>query len=63
MNRLLSLKVYLRNLRDREAFDAVLKTFFSPGNFPARTTLEVNRLRGDADLEIDAIAVKKEWHA
>ena len=56
LNNLLSMKIYLRNLRDREALDEVLKKFFPPRNFPARTTLEVNRLQGDSDLEIDAIA-------
>jgi 2-iminobutanoate/2-iminopropanoate deaminase len=55
LNKLLSMKVYLRNLRDREAFDNVLKEFFQ-GKFPARTTLEVNRLQGDSDLEVDGIA-------
>ncbi len=51
-----SLKAYLRNLRDSdELFDA-LRRHFGPSELPAITLIEVNRLEGDHDVELDCVA-------
>ena len=48
--------VYLKDLGDFAAMNAVYATFFKDAP-PARTTVEISRLPRDARVEIDAIAV------
>jgi len=48
--------VYLKDLGDFAAMNAVYATFFKEAP-PARTTVEISRLPRDARVEIDAIAV------
>jgi 2-iminobutanoate/2-iminopropanoate deaminase len=48
--------VYLKDLGDFAAMNAVYGTFFKDAP-PARTTVEISRLPRDARVEIDAIAV------
>jgi 2-iminobutanoate/2-iminopropanoate deaminase len=48
--------VYLKDLGDFAAMNAVYATFFKDVP-PARTTVEISRLPRDARVEIDAIAV------
>jgi 2-iminobutanoate/2-iminopropanoate deaminase len=48
--------VFLKNLEDFAAMNAVYATFF-PAHLPARSTVEVARLPQDCLVEIDAIAL------
>jgi len=48
--------VYLKDLGDFAAMNAVYATFFKDAP-PARTTVEISRLPRDARVEIDAIAI------
>lgn len=48
--------VYLKDLGDFAAMNAVYATYFKD-SAPARTTVEVSRLPREARVEIDAIAV------
>jgi 2-iminobutanoate/2-iminopropanoate deaminase len=48
--------VYLKDLGDFAAMNAVYATYFKDPA-PARTTVEISRLPRDARVEIDAIAV------
>lgn len=49
--------VYLKNLSDFAAMNAVYAEAFS-GHAPARATVEVSRLPRDVSVEIDLIAVR-----
>jgi reactive intermediate/imine deaminase len=48
--------VYLRDMRDWPKFNAVYKTYFTAGRYPARSALGTNGLALDADLEVDCNA-------
>jgi len=48
--------VHLANLDDFDAMDAAYSEFFSPGQYPARTTTESGRLFGDSLVEITCMA-------
>lgn len=50
--------VFLKNLDDFPAMNAVYKDFFT-GNYPARSAVQVARLPKDALVEIEAIAVRR----
>jgi 2-iminobutanoate/2-iminopropanoate deaminase len=50
--------VFLKNMDDFAAMNAVYATFFERGNAPARSTVEVARLPRDVLVEVEAIAVK-----
>lgn len=47
--------VFLADMNDFAAMNAIYATFFSPP-FPARATVQVSRLPKDARIEIDLIA-------
>ena len=49
--------IFLRDINDFGEVNAAYATFF-PENAPARACVQVARLPKDADLEIEAIAVK-----
>jgi 2-iminobutanoate/2-iminopropanoate deaminase len=49
--------VYLRDIRDFSAMNAVYETFFSVP-FPARTTIQAGALPGGIAVEIECIAKK-----
>ena len=48
--------VHLANLDDFDAMDAAYGEFFSPGQYPARTTTESAHLFGDSLVEITCMA-------
>jgi len=48
--------VHLANIEDFDAMDAAYGEFFSPGQYPARTTTESVRLFGDSLVEITCMA-------
>lgn len=54
MNDVVKITVYVKNIKDVDAVDAVFKTFF-PNYVPARTTLAVAALPMDALVQIDAL--------
>jgi 2-iminobutanoate/2-iminopropanoate deaminase len=49
--------VYLRDIKDFAAMNAVYETFFS-APFPARTTIQAGALPGGIAVEIECIAKK-----
>lgn len=49
--------VYLKNMNDFTAMNAVYARYFDEENAPARATVEVARLPKDVLVEIDCIAV------
>ena len=51
--------IFLRNLADAEAVDAAYAEFF-PGGVPARRTVGVSALPGDALVQIDAVVSNAE---
>ena len=54
--RVVRVTVFLRDLADFEAMNAVYAKFFSAVPPPARSTVQVARLPKDAAIEVDAIA-------
>lgn len=57
LNDIVKTTVYLSDMNDFSAMNAVYAEFFSEG-LPARAAVEVRRLPKDARIEIEAIAVK-----
>ena len=56
MDNIVKTVVFLRDMNDFAAMNAVYATYF-PSNPPARSTVQVARLPKDAILEIEAIAL------
>lgn len=54
---ILKVNVYLASLDDFHQYNEIYKTFMAHAGYPARTSVEVCRFRGESRLEIDAIAV------
>ena len=54
--------VYLTDMADFQEMNRTYGEFF-PLHPPARCTVQVAGLARNVSVEIDAIAVKKEWHA
>ncbi|MDR2588677.1 MAG: Rid family detoxifying hydrolase [Spirochaetales bacterium] len=50
--------IFLADLADFEAVNAVYADFFAGCVFPARSTVQVTRLPRDARIEIEAVACK-----
>lgn len=49
--------VFLKDMNDFQAMNAVYGTFFPEGAYPARSAVEVARLPKDALVEIEALAM------
>ena len=56
MDKIVKTVVFLRDINDYAAMNAVYATYF-PGNPPARSAVQVARLPKDAVIEIEAIAL------
>lgn len=56
MNKVVKTTVFLKDMNDFAAMNAVYATFFEEGSYPARSAVEVARLPKDVRLEIEAIA-------
>ena len=56
MDKVLKTTVFLKDINDFAAMNGVYATFFSEGNYPSRSAIEVARLPKDALVEIEAIA-------
>ena len=50
--------VFLQNMADFAAMNAVYAEFFTEGNYPARSAVEVGALPKGALVEIDTICIK-----
>ncbi|HEY9777951.1 MAG TPA: RidA family protein [Planktothrix sp.] len=57
LDRVVKTTVYLKDMNDFEAMNAVYAEFFSSTK-PARATVQVSRLPKDVSIEIDAIAAE-----
>ena len=58
MDQVIKITVYLSDMNNFGAMNEVYATFFTEGNYPARSAVEVARLPKDALVEIEVIAVK-----
>ena len=58
MDKVVKTTVFLSDMNNFGAMNEVYATFFSEGNYPARSAVEVARLPKDALVEIEVIAVK-----
>ena len=58
MDQVIKTTVFLSDMNNFGAMNEVYATFFTEGNYPARSAVEVARLPKDALVEIEAIAVK-----
>lgn len=56
MDNILKTTVFLNDMNDFAAMNEVYEGFFSEGNYPARSAVEVARLPKDALVEIEVIA-------
>lgn len=60
MERVLKTTVFLRDMNDFTAMNAVYAGFFPEGQCPARSAVQVARLPKDALVEIEAVALRGE---
>lgn len=58
MDKVIKTTVFLSDMNNFGAMNEVYATFFSEGNYPARSAVEVARLPKDALVEIEVIAAK-----
>lgn len=58
MDSVVKTTVFLSDMNNFAAMNGVYAEFFSEGNYPARSAVEVARLPKDALVEIEVIAVK-----
>lgn len=60
MGDIISATVYLKNIDNFQAMNSIYATFFEPGKYPTRSTVEVSRLPRNANIEIAVIAYRNE---
>ena len=58
MDSVVKTTVFLSDMNNFGAMNEVYATFFTEGNYPARSAVEVARLPKDALVEIEVIATK-----
>ena len=58
MDNVVKTTVFLKDMNDFAAMNAVYAEFFNEGSYPARSAVEVARLPKDALVEIEAVAVR-----
>ena len=58
MDNAMKLTVFLSDMNNFAQMNEVYGEFFTAGNYPSRSAVEVSRLPKDALVEIEAIAVK-----
>ncbi|MEA4987386.1 MAG: RidA family protein [Anaerovorax sp.] len=56
MDKVIKTTVFIKNMDDFAAMNAVYGTFFTEGAYPSRSAVEVARLPKDALVEIEVIA-------
>jgi reactive intermediate/imine deaminase len=59
MDRVVKCTVFMADMKEWDAMNAVYRTYFTAPNFPARSALGVNGLALNARVEIECIAVAK----
>ena len=59
MDMVLKTTVFLKDMGDFAALNAVYAQYFTEGSYPARSAVQVARLPKDGLVEIEAIALKK----
>ena len=57
MDNVVKTTVFLSDMNNFEAMNAVYGTFFNEGSYPARSAVEVARIPRDALVEIEVVAV------
>lgn len=57
MDKVIKTTVFIKNMDDFAAVNAVYATFFT-GDFPSRSCVEVARLPKDVLIEVEAVAIK-----
>lgn len=57
MDRVVKTTVFLKDLGDFAAMNEMYATFFTEGQYPSRSAVEVARLPKDALVEIEAVAL------
>jgi len=57
MTNVVKTTVFLKDMNDFAAMNAVYSTFFPEGAYPARSAVEVSRLPKDVKIEIEVIAL------
>lgn len=58
MDNVVKATVFLQDMNDFAAMNSVYATFFTPGQYPARSAVQVARLPKDGRVEIEVIAVR-----
>lgn len=58
MDHVMKTTVFLKDMNDFAQMNTVYAEFFTEGNFPSRSAVEVARLPKDALVEIEAIATR-----
>lgn len=58
MDHVVKTTVFLKDINDFGKMNEVYKDFFSEGNYPARSAIQVAAIPQDARLEIEVIALK-----
>ena len=58
MDKVVKTTVFLQDMNDFAAMNAVYAEFFTEGSYPARSAVQVGRLPKDALVEIEAIAIR-----
>jgi 2-iminobutanoate/2-iminopropanoate deaminase len=56
MDKVIKTTVFLQDMNDFAAMNAVYAEFFTEGSYPARSAVQVGRLPKDALVEIEAVA-------
>jgi len=59
MDRVVKCTVFMADMKEWDAMNAVYRTYFAAPNFPARSALGANGLALNAKVEIECIAVAK----
>lgn len=60
MDKVVKTTVFLSNMNNFAAMNAVYSEFFSEGSYPARSAVEVARLPKDALVEVEAVALAEQ---
>ena len=56
---LVKCSIFLEDMNDFSVVDSIYSSYFTPGEFPARETVQVSKLPKGVRIEISGIAVKQ----
>ncbi len=57
LEKVVKASIFLKDMNDFQVVNEVYGSYFSDGNPPARSTVQVSRLPKDVDVEIDMVAI------